>query len=68
MCAQQTSITPGMQVKVVNSYDADSLCVAVSLFSSVDWNTTELLINKTERSILHGYLNIYAGSKIILHW
>jgi len=36
MCAQQTSITPGMQVKVVNSYDADSLCVAVSLFSSVD--------------------------------
>ena len=36
MHARQTSITPGMQVKVVNSYDADSLRVDVSLFSSVD--------------------------------
>ena len=31
-----TSMTPGMQVSVVKEYAADSLCVDVSLLSSVD--------------------------------
>ena len=31
-------MTPGMQVRVVNSYDADSLAVSVSRFNNVDYN------------------------------
>lgn len=37
------SITPGIQVRVVNSYDAASLCVVVNVLSNVDCKQKNVL-------------------------
>jgi hypothetical protein len=57
MFAPLYSITPGMHVSVVNSYDAASLSVAVKVLRRVDYKQTKVYGNHISTNLEHIYIS-----------